>query len=133
MHSSRQLLIGEIYSRHVLRQKFDITDANLNNGVFIPKGHDSVWLFITEEKSADATQYRDKLDVDTLNWDGQTSGRTDKYVIEHHERGLELLVFYRKSKHEFEDYSFRYEGAFRYTSHSGGDPTHFVLERVKAE
>jgi len=42
----------------------------------------------------------------------------------------ELLVFYRTSKTEHSGAGFRYEGRFRYVSHTGAQPTHFVLERV---
>src|SRR5262249_4143398 len=44
--------------------------------------------------------------------------------------GVELLVFYRKSKTEFDNYGFRYEGSFRYVSHQGSKPTQFLLRRV---
>lgn len=51
---------------------FLIKDANLRNGAFKPGGHESIWLFVTEEKTPDRTPYRDFLDSDLLNWDGQT-------------------------------------------------------------
>ena len=129
MQTSEYLTLGEWYSRKQLKEKFDIADNTLNNGVFIPRGHSSVWLFVTEFKGADRTPYRDRLDDDTLTWDGQRQGRTDKYISEHRERGLELLLFYRESKGVHPDYAFRYEGPFDYQSHSGQGPTHFVLVR----
>jgi putative restriction endonuclease len=110
---------------------FDIVDANINTGVFRPTGHNSVWLFITENKSQDMTQYDDLLQGDRLQWEGQMSGRTDNLIIEHEQRGLELLVFYRKRKNEFSNCGFRYMGTFRYTSHTGHHPTRFVLHRGK--
>ena len=55
MRTSEHLTVGELYSRKRLQEKFDITDRNLNNGVFIPRGHSSVWLFVTEFKSPDAS------------------------------------------------------------------------------
>ena len=98
MRTSEHLQVGRVYSRQDLRDKFGIRDATLNNGVFRPKGHDSVWLFITETKTPDRTQYRDALNGDELEWDGQNSGRTDRLVIDHKVLGLELLVFYRRQK-----------------------------------
>lgn len=119
----------QIYTREELKELFAITDATLNTGVFRPKGTSSVWLFITEEKTADRTQYRDRLVGEALHWQGQTAGRTDALVIEHEARGLELLVFFRKRKYEHPGAGFRYLGEFRYVTHSGSAPTSFVLQR----
>lgn len=130
MRSSAHLTIGQLYTRKELRALFGITDTSINNGVFIPRGHSSVWLFVTEQKTSDRIPYQDMLDGDTLIWDGQRQGRTDKYIIEHRERELELLLFYRGSRDEYPDYAFRYEGEFEYVSHTGQYPTHFVLLRA---
>ncbi len=130
MWSSEHLREGDVYTRAELRALFAITDATINTGIFRPAGHDSIWLFITARKPADRTQYRDKLDGDVLTFDGQTSGRKDTLIIEHERRGLELLLFHRHHRDEFPGSGFRYEGRFRFVSHSGGQPTHFVAERV---
>ena len=130
MFTSNSLTEHTIYTRNDLQQQFQIHDATLNNGVFQPKGYQSIWLFITEQKTNDRTSFKDLLDGDFLHWDGQTEGRTDKLIIEHERKGLELLVFYRKSRHEFPKSGFTYEGPFHYNSHSGSHPTHFVLQRV---
>ena len=83
MKTSALLVVGDIYTRKELSDRFSITDANLKNGVFRPKNHESIWLFITENKSPDRTQYSDLLGDNLLIWDGQTQGRTDKFIIEH--------------------------------------------------
>lgn len=127
--TSLALQPGKLYSRADLKQMFEITDSTINNGIFHPKATASVWLFVTESKSADRTQYEDLLDGDTLRWQGQTEGRTDALVIEHARRGLELLLFYRHRKNEHPGGGFRYEGPFRYESHAGSRPTSFVLQR----
>jgi len=92
MQTSTDLEEGHIYTRHELREKYEIVAASLNNGIFRPKGHSSIWLFVTERKSADRTQYVDLLKGDTLYWDGQSSGRSDQLIIEHEQRGLEIIV-----------------------------------------
>jgi hypothetical protein len=97
--------------------------------VFRFKDRDEIWLFVTEQKAADQTPYKDELIGDTLHWQGQAAGRTDALVINHRQEGNDILVFYRKTKNEFADSGFRLEGAFNYVSHSGGIPTSFVLER----
>jgi putative restriction endonuclease len=124
--ASEKLKIGEFYSRDSLAKQFQITDATLRNGVFRPKAYFSIWLFVTRNKPANRTQYVDKLAGDELHWQGQNAGRSDKLIIEHKARGLELLVFYRLDTNE----PFRYEGIFEYVEHSGPLPTNFKLRRV---
>ena len=68
MFTSEHLKINEVYTRSQLRDKFDVKDATINNGIFRPKGHDSIWLFVTEEKTKDRTQYSDEFDGDDLYW-----------------------------------------------------------------
>ena len=128
--TSERLTPGEIYSRADLSRLFGIRDATLRTGVFRPKGTASVWLFVTENKPDDRTPYIDRLEDDTLHWQGQMAGRRDAWIIEHHARGLEILVFYRESKDEYPGYGFRYLSPFAYISHTGNRPTNFVLQRV---
>lgn len=130
--ASETLEPGKLYSRQDLRDLFDISDATINNGVFQPKGQDSVWLFVTENKTPDRVQYADKLDGATLYWQGQKSARTDSLVTEHRARGLKLMVFYRREKYEHKGFAFRYEGVFDYVSHRAGNPSSFVLQRHDA-
>jgi putative restriction endonuclease len=73
MKSSDKLKLSHVYTRKELQEIFRIVDATINTGVFHPKGHDSVWLFVTEDKTPDRTQYVDSLDGDTLSWEGQTN------------------------------------------------------------
>jgi HNH endonuclease len=127
--TSSALSVDNIYTRDDLRAQFNITDATLNTGVFRPKRTSSVWLFVTEEKTSDRTQYRDRLEGDTLYWQGQSTGRTDKLVIDHKAQGLELLVFFRQRKYEHPRAGFRYLGPYFYVGHSGGGPASFVLKR----
>jgi len=136
MRTSSLLAEGVVYSRRELVTMFQIGDATVRNGVFHPKGHDSVWLFVTEKKTPADTPYRDMLAGDTLWWDGQAAGRTDRLIIEHEAHGLELLLFYRHTKDEHPDSGFAYEGRFRYVSHTAGIPedrlpSRFVLKRVR--
>ena len=131
MFSSELLLEGSIYTRKDLSEKFSITDATIHTGVFSINSYHSIWLFITEKKTEDATQYTDLLENDTLLWDGQMEGYKDKSIINHEVNGIEILVFYRKKKNEFERYGFKYEGRFRYVIHTGSRPTHFVLQHIE--
>ncbi|WP_225411414.1 HNH endonuclease [Stigmatella hybrida] len=130
MKTSEHLTLGAIYSRETLREQFGITDATLDNGIFLPKGHESVWIFVTEVKTADRTQYTDQLDGDDLFMDGQMKGRTDRLLIDHARDGRELLAFHRRHKSEHLHEGFRYVGRFTYVSHEGGGPARFHLRRV---
>lgn len=132
MQTSTVLQVGSVYTRADLKKQFGIRDATINNGIFKPKGHDSVWLFVTKDKTSDRTQYQDTLDGDVLTMEGQTAGRTDGLIIEHDERGDELLLFYRDSKLQYPGAGFRYEGQFRYESHKGAGPAAFTLRRDHA-
>jgi len=131
MFTSEQLREDTIYTRQELQNKFNIHDATIRTGVFKPATHQSIWLFVTEEKTKDRPQHHDYLDGDLLFWDGQLEGRTDKLVMEHEANGLELLVFYRKHKNALPNYGFKYEGRFRYVSHEGSHPAHFILRRAE--
>lgn len=129
MQTSTALQVARVYTRADLKTQFGIKDATINNGIFKPKGHDSVWLFVTKDKTSDRTQYQDTLNGDVLTMEGQTAGRTDGLIIEHGKRGDELLLFYRDSKLQHPGAGFRYEGQFRYETHSGAGPTSFTLRR----
>ena len=127
--TSKQLEIGKVYTRKKLRELFDINDATINTGIYRPPETSSVWLFITEQKSADRTPYNDLLEDNILFWQGQTAGQKDALIINHHARGLELLVFFRKKKDEHPGYGFKYLGEFVYFSHTGNKPASFILSR----
>lgn len=49
--TSSGLELGAVYTRAELERRFAIHDATLKTGIFRPKGHDSVWLFITIDKT----------------------------------------------------------------------------------
>lgn len=90
--ASEKLKVGEIYTRKSLAKLFQITDATLNTGVFKPKNHSSVWLFVTRKKAANQPKYVDYVEGNTLHWQGQSSGKSDLMIIEHKDRDLELLL-----------------------------------------
>ena len=121
---------GEIYTRAALSEMLGSIDATINTGIFQPRNYDSILLFITEKKSTDRTQYVDRMEGNILYWQGQTEGRKDTLIITHEEHLIELLIFYRGSKSEYPGSGFKFEGRFRYRSHSAGQPTSFILERV---
>jgi hypothetical protein len=130
MFTSERFVEGDIYTRERLRDMFDIKDATINTGIFPLPDSQSIWLFITENKKNGLPQYKDQLHENTLYWDGQMKGRKDQLIISHENKNLELLVFYRKNRDTYSNYGFKYEGRFRYISHEGAQPAHFILQRV---
>jgi hypothetical protein len=131
MKTSGQIETKKIYTRLELQKKFTLNDATINTGIFRPKDHKSIWLFITQQKSKDMTQYNDRLEGDDLYVDGQSAGLKDKMLAEHEKNGDEVLLFFRRSKTEHPGGGFRYEGRFQYVSHIGTRPAHFHFNRVK--
>ena len=125
--ASEKLKVGKIYSRKSLREIFPTSDATLNTGVFKPKNYSSVWLFVTRKKAPNQPKYVDYLAGRTLHWQGQTSGKSDQMLIEHKNRDLELLLFYREEPKQYSDSGFRYLGPVEYASHNPGHPSSFTL------
>lgn len=131
--TSARLEEGAVYTREQLRESFDIEDATLNTGVFRPRDTNSLWLFVTRDKTSDRTQYYDRLEGDLLHWQGQTQGRTDAAIIDHEANGDEILLFFRDSKRQHPGAGFRYEGRFRHVSYTGEKPRSFILQRWTAQ
>jgi len=131
-YASCSLEEGHVYTRDELRTRFTITASSINNGIFKPAAYDSVWIFVTQHKTADRTQYDDILIDDVLRMEGQTQGGTDHLIEEHVERGLELLLFYRTKKYEHPGAGFTYKGRFLYQSHSSSGPTKFTLRQASS-
>ena len=125
----RQLEVGLVYTRAQLKNIFAINDATINNGVFLVRDRNEIWLFVTEQKPADRVQYEDRLIGDELHWQGQSLGRTDDLIINHREDGNDILIFYRRAKSEFPGAGFMLQGRFGYVSHSGKTPASFILRR----
>lgn len=126
---SEWLTIGEVYTREQLRQRFTIADATINNGVFKARGTRSIWLFVTEKKTADRPQLFDQLKGNVLHWSGQPAGRTDAMLIDHLANGDEVLVFYRERRDQYPGGGFSYHGPFLYRTHSGSSPAAFIFDR----
>jgi len=130
IRSSEALEVLGYYSRKDLQAQFNIVDATIFTGIFQPKDHASIWLFITEEKTSDRTDYADYFDGEVLDFEGQKTGRTDDKIINHVVDGNEILVFYRKKKDQYPRYAFRYLGRFMYVTHKGNKPKEFILQSL---
>jgi hypothetical protein len=131
--TSPALTEGEVYTRQQLRAQFSITDSTINNGFFRPHDTQSIWLFVTGEKTAPEQGKVNAFDGDLFYWLGQNAGRTDAQIVGHEADGREILLFYRTTKAEYAGGGFKYFGPFRYISHTPGPPSRFVLQRIDAQ
>lgn len=131
MKTSQFLVAGNVFTRAQLKEAFKITDASINNGIFRPKEHDSIWLFVTKDKSSDRRQYDDSFDGSILKMDSQPQGRPDEMLIHHVDLGLEVLMFYRSALRSHDAAGFRFEGSVEYRSHIGDRPKSFVFEVLR--
>lgn len=132
--TSSNLRPGQVYTRKQLAELFGLPAAGaIDVGVFRPNRNkfNSIWLFVTENKTPDRPQLVDKLEGDTLYWQGQPEQRSDDQIINHKAHGVEILLFYRKDRDEHPGAGFTYEGVFEYISHKAGTkPTDFVLAKL---
>ncbi|HEX3856675.1 MAG TPA: HNH endonuclease [Verrucomicrobiae bacterium] len=67
----------------------------LDHGVVTPKNDNKIILFITHEKQSHSKQFKDILNGNTVQMDGQPSHRTDDRLIHAADRGDEIHLFYR--------------------------------------
>lgn len=131
IQTSKFLNQGSAYTRAELRAAFGVVDASINNGIFQPKNHSSIWLFVTQFKTPDRTQYRDLLDGDMLTMESQPSARYDQRLAEHLQDGIEVLLFYRRDKKAHSPGAgFRYEGPFGFVDRSSDEPAMFRFNRL---
>lgn len=129
MDESKMFQIGAIYSRKDIKKLYSTNDFSVNNGVFRPNYGKDILLFVTAKKTRDRTQYKDQIYGEILEWDGQKSGRTDNLIVNHVELGLNLLVFFREKRNEFQDYGFMFLGnAYYYSRTTERKPSHFILK-----
>lgn len=130
MKTSHSLNLLSLYSRNDLKKLFEIKDATINNGIFKPKDHSSIWLFVTKNKTPDRTEYYDDFDGQILIFEGQTTGRTDKLILDHEKQNNEIILFYRDKKGEHANYAFKYLGRFQYISYKKDNPKRFTLHAL---
>lgn len=131
--TSAQLTEGEVYTRQNLRSIFGVTDATINNGFYRPQDTQSIWLFVTGEKTTPELGAVNRFDGDLFIWLGQNAGRTDAQIINHETDGREILLFHRDTKSDHAGGGFVFRGAFRYLSHVSGPPSKFTLQHIDVD
>jgi len=120
--------IGDAYSRNelVTLWKYAGIEA-LQRGVVTPRDDNKIILFVTENKKAEATQYRDSLVGDVLEWEGPNDHFAENRMISASTNNDEIHLFYRLDA----DQKFTYCGRFtvsdvqRHTDR----PSRFTLQK----
>jgi|GEM_PF-1488248 len=92
--------IGRMYTRPELAQIWGYASHQaLARGVVTPRGDNKIILFVTEEKQSFQEQYCDRLDDNTLHWEGPTDHFAEERMIHASKTKDEIHVFHRKRHH----------------------------------
>jgi hypothetical protein len=97
-------------------------------GVVTPKNDKKVILFVTEEKQNSLEQYADRLEGNTLHWEGPNDHFGEGRMLDAASSGDEIHLFYRTRHHT----DFLYMGRVTisgFTAHTAR-PSQFTLRIV---
>ncbi len=98
--SFEKLLIGAEYDRPYLAEKWGYSGYQaLAKGIVTPSHTPYIILFVTEEKQAFQTQYKDCLINNILKMDGETSHTADQRITHAESAGDEIHLFHRLRHH----------------------------------
>lgn len=94
--------------------------------VFTPQGARTIVLFVTRQKQAGLTAYKDALVGDHLTWEGESSHANDLRIARAAETGEAIHLFYRDVHHT----PFRYHGQvlLRQYSERRDGPSRFAFQ-----
>lgn len=130
------LIIGHSYDRPQLAKIWGYDDWHgFGRGVFTPRNHNKIVLFVTHKNQESLTQYSNYLDLDAriLYADGERGHQHDERIINATHSDDEVYLFYRNADHE----PFVYYGQvflFDFTEHKEeGNPSKFRFALSKDE
>jgi hypothetical protein len=93
--------VGSLYTRDQLATVWGYASFHaLARGVVTPAGDNKVILFVTENKSADRTPYRDRLRGSVLEWEGPTDHFAEDRMLGAPQNGTEIHLFYREEQRD---------------------------------
>src|SRR5262245_16967522 len=118
--------VGSTYTRDRLARLWGYASYNaIARGVVTPAGDNKIVLFVTENKAADRTQYRDRLRGGRLEWEGPTDHFGEDRMLGSPHNGDEIHVFYRRGQRD----PFEYLGRCRVTKSTrhSSRPSEFEL------
>lgn len=123
--------VGSLWSRPRLAELWDYKAYQaLARGVVTPAGDNKIILFVTEEKQASATGYRDILREDVLEWEGPNDHFGEERMLTAKSRGQEIHLFHRQRHHM--DFEYRGELGVLSATRLTEKPSKFVFEILDA-
>lgn len=129
--SFEKLVAGQKYDRPYLADIWGYKGHEaISRGLVTPAGTNYIILFITEEKQAWDTPYKNYIDDDHLYIDGQDKHGSDSRIVGAIDKGDEIHLFYRERHRD----QFEYYGQIAladYTIHSD-KPSEFIFSLNKA-
>lgn len=118
---------GSEYSRNTLADIWGYSSYHaIARGVVTPQYDNKIILFVTEEKQDSLEQYADRLDGNTLHWEGPNDHFGESRMLHAATSGDEIHLFYRARHHT----DFMYMGRITvvgYTAHTTR-PSQFTLK-----
>lgn len=125
--SFSQIPIGSTWSRPALADFWGYKAFQaLARGVVTPAGDNKIILFVTEEKQGSATNYRDILREDILEWEGPNDHFAEKRMLVAKANGEEIHLFHRPRHHM--DFEYRGELEILSTTIAAEAPSRFIFE-----
>ena len=88
------------YSRQEIAEALGVQRKAIERGVFTPKGHKSIYLFVTREKQRSQTQYKDRILNDILIWEGERMHGNDQRIVNAASRHDKIYLFFRARHHQ---------------------------------
>ncbi len=129
--SFARIRIGSKWSRMSLAALWGYKSFHaIAKGVVTPAGDNKIILFVTQEKQASATDYKDVLREDVLEWEGPNDHSAERRMLSATDTGDEIHLFHRARHHT----DFEYYGELKIVSLSLNTkaPSKFVFEVLDA-
>ncbi len=129
--SFAQIPVGSVWPRKELATLWGYQSFHaIARGVVTPAEDKKIILFVTQEKQASATDYKDVLRADILEWEGPNDHFAERRMLVAKEKGEEIHLFHRDLHHT----DFTYLGQLQIVSVDlrSNMPSKFVFEVVDA-
>jgi hypothetical protein len=120
--------LGSAYDRYELAELWGYAGIQaLQRGVVTPRDDNKIILLVTENKKAEATQYRDRLVGDVLEWEGPNDHFAENRMISASSDKDEIHLFHRMDPDE----KFTYYGRFTVSGvqRNTDRPSRFTLQK----
>ncbi len=99
--SMEGIVLGQQYTAKDLAALWGYQSHHaLIKGILTPANEKTLVLFVTREKSSDATQYNDEINGNLLYMMGQIKHKTDKRLLQNLNNDIDdIFLFYREKHH----------------------------------